>query len=112
MIQVSSGRLNMGLKDSTTTPLVSPALTYTGAAFSVNGYGRLVGSATADVNGTLYVEQSSDGGANWDVVSSFVVTGGKTVPYSVEAVCPHARLRYVSGSTQATFRLYVFARTT
>jgi len=79
-------------------------------AIPTNGYSRIVGSVFADVDGTLYVEQSPNG-TNWDVVDSFPVSGGSGLGFSVEVVCPYCRVRYVnSASDQSKFRLYVFLR--
>ena len=72
--------------------------------------GRVVGSVYADQAGTIYIEQSPNG-TNWDVVDSFSVTGGAGLGFTVEKVCPYARVRYVNGATaQTTFRLYVYKR--
>ena len=93
----------------TTTPLPASG-TYTSASFSVSGFGRIVGSCFSDQPGTLEIQQSPDN-TNWDVTSSFDYAGNTTLGYSVEVVCPHARLRYANGATaQTVFRLYSFGR--
>jgi hypothetical protein len=93
----------------TTTPLPANG-TWTSGTESALITGRLVGSCFSDQSGTLYIEQSPDG-TNWDVVDSFSVTGGSGIGFSVEKVCPYARVRYVNGATaQTVFRLYVFRR--
>jgi hypothetical protein len=62
----------------------------------------------SDQNGTLNVQQSPDG-TNWDVTSTFTVTGGTGQGFSVEVVAPYMRLDYVNGTTaQTTFRLYAW----
>jgi len=97
------------LLDYTVTPLAAGA-SWTSAVDSDPATGRIVGSVYADQAGTLYVEQSPDG-TNWDVVDSFSVTAGAGFGFSVEKVCPYARVRCVNGATaQTTFRLYVFKR--
>jgi len=97
------------LIDYTTTPLPANA-SWVSAVDPGPNTGRIVGSVYADQAGTLYVEQSPDG-ANWDVVDSFSVSAGSGLGFSVEKVCPYARVRYVNGATaQAVFRLYVYKR--
>ncbi len=74
-------------------------------------------SLFADQPGTLYVEQSFDGGNNWDVsgVYNVAASGGQTTPgngigIGVDILAPWIQVRYVNGSTiQGAFRL--FART-
>jgi hypothetical protein len=93
----------------TTTPLPANG-TWTSSTEGALITGRLVGSCYSDQSGTLYIEQSPDG-THWDVVDSFSVTGGSGIGFSVEKVCPYARVRYVNGATaQSVFRLYVYRR--
>lgn len=94
---------------STTTSLTanqtwtSPAPTILTGASS-----HLVGTAFANVAGTLFVEQSPDG-TFWDVSSQFAVPAGAGIGWDVGVVAPYARLRYVNGAAaQTTFRLYAF----
>ena len=97
------------LLDYTTTALAASA-SWTSAVDSDPATGRIVGSVYADQAGTLYVEQSPNG-TNWDVVDSFSVSAGAGLGFSVEKVCPYARVRYVNGATaQTVFRLYVYKR--
>jgi hypothetical protein len=97
------------LIDYTTTALAAGA-SWTSTVDSDPATGRIVGSVYADQAGTLYVEQSPDG-TNWDVVDSFSISAGAGLGFSVEKVCPYARVRYVNGATaQSVFRLYVFKR--
>jgi hypothetical protein len=101
---------DMAAGQSTTANLAGGA-TYTSASMSGDGYRRITGSVTADVAGTLYVEQSPDN-ANWDVSDPIVVAAGATLGYCVEVVCPYLRIRYVNDANpQTTFRLYSFLRT-
>jgi hypothetical protein len=94
---------------STTTPLTAGG-SWASSVDSDVSAGRIVGSVFADQAGTLYVEQSPDN-ANWDVVDSFSVSANAGFGFSVEKVCPYARVRYVNGATaQTVFRLYVFKR--
>jgi len=95
---------------STTTPLGSTA-TFTSSTFSTDGYDRITGTVFADQSGTLRIDQSSDGGTNFDFTSEFSVTANTGVGFSVEAIAPTARIRYTNGATaQGTFRLYAFTR--
>jgi hypothetical protein len=72
--------------------------------------GRIVGTVYSDKDGTLYVEQSSDG-LSWDVIDSFTVTGGSGLGFSAEKVAEHARVRYVNAAVdQTVFRLYAYRR--
>ena len=94
---------------STTTPLAASG-EWTSPVDSLMETGRIVGSVYADVDGTLYVEQSPDN-SNWDIVDSFSITGGSGIGFSVEKVAQYARVRYVNGATdQTVFRLYVYRR--
>lgn len=83
---------------------------YTSNVFSTAGWGRIVGSCFSDRDGVLFVEQSPDG-QNFDVQSRFDYSAGSQMGFSVEVVCPFARVRFTNGSTaQTVFRLYVFLR--
>ena len=97
------------LADSTTTALGASA-TYTGSSVETSGYKQIVGTVYADVDGTLKIQQSSDG-TNWDVETSISVTGGSGKGFSIEVVAPYMRVVYENGGTaQSAFRLYVFLR--
>lgn len=106
----SPNRVNdLDLLDWSTTVLTGGS-TYTGAQFTALGNGRIVGTAYADVAGTLYVDQSSDG-TNYDYTSTYVVAAGVGTAFSTEVIAPFGRLRYINGvAGQATFRLYGFGR--
>jgi hypothetical protein len=102
---------DMAAGQSTNVPLAGGA-TYTSGTMTGDGYRRITGSVTADVAGTLYIEQSPNAGANWDVSDAIPVAPGATLGFCVEVVCPSLRIRYVNGGAgQATFRLYSFLRT-
>jgi len=99
----------MKLVYSTETPLAANDSVDSGA-ISTQGYGKIVGTVYADVDGTLYVEQGNNG-SNWDVVDSFTLTAGEGFGFSVEIVAPYVRIRYVNGaSAQTTFRLYAYLK--
>jgi hypothetical protein len=93
----------------TTTPLAANG-TWTSSTDS-SVYTRFIcGSVYADQPGTLYVEQSPDG-TNWDISTSYSVSAGAGLSFSIEKVLPYARVRYVNGATaQTVFRLYVYRR--
>lgn len=100
----------LALIDYTTSPLNANG-SWTSTVDSDTKTGRIVGSVYADVSGTLYVEQSPDG-SSWDIADTYNITGNSGVKFSVEKVCPYARVKYVNGSSdQTTFRLYVYRRT-
>ncbi len=95
---------------ASTTTALGASVTFTSASFDVSSAKFIVGSVYADVDGTLYIEQSPDG-TNWDVSSAFSVTGGTGIGFSVEVVAPYARVRYTNGATaQSSFRLYAYTR--
>jgi hypothetical protein len=97
-----------GTLDSTTTALAASGTYTTASAVSCAVYRRIVGSVYCDQDGTLNVQQSPDG-TDWDVTSTFTVTGGTGQGFSVEVVAPYMRLDYVNGTTaQTTFRLYAW----
>jgi len=96
--------------DYTTTALGSGS-TYTGDSVEVDKYTRLCGTVIADQDGTVYIDQSSDG-SNWDYTSSFDFTAGNGLAFSVEVIAPYGRLRVTntSGSAQTYLRAYMFGK--
>jgi len=71
-------------------------------------YTKLYVTVFADQAGTLYIEQSPDGG-NWDVTESISVSANVGVAVVREIAAGYARVRYVNGATaQTVFRLYVW----
>lgn len=95
--------------DSTTTAL-GIALTYTGTAFSLEEYGRIIGNCFANQDGTLYIDQRNDG-TNWDVRSTIAYTANDPMGFTVEVVGNEARVVFLNGGVaQATFRLYARLR--
>jgi hypothetical protein len=95
---------------SSTTPLAA-----TGAANSADTWtatleagsaDSVVGAVYADQPGTLYIEQSMDGGKNWDVSSSYPVVASDGSGFSEAVLCSLLRIRYVNtGGAQAAFRI-------
>lgn len=68
----------------------------------------VMGSAFADQNGTLYIEQSSDG-TNWDVSSPFEITANDGKGFEENLVLPYWRIRFknTASSDQTIFRISV-----
>lgn len=94
---------------SSQTPLGGGA-TWNSGEIQPEGGDNLVGLAFSDQTGTLNVDQSADGGANWDFTTTVAVTGGTGASFSVPIYGNRVRLRYVNGATpQTVFR--VSART-
>lgn len=97
---------------STTTPLAGGAQWPDASVISnylleAQEADRVTGSVFADQTGTLFIEQSPDGGQHWDVSQSIAVTASTGQAFSVEIVLPWVRVRYVNGATpQTAFRLY------
>ena len=96
--------------DSTTANLADGA-TYTGAAFSVEEYGYIVGSVYSDRNGTLYVEQTEDG-VNYDIQETLAYVAGALQGWYTPVLAPNARVRFTNaaGAATTTFRLVARAR--
>lgn len=95
--------------DSTTANL-GIAGTYTGSAFSVEEYARIIGSCFADQAGTLYIDQRNDG-TNWDIRSTIAYVATDPMGFTVEVVANEARLVFVNGAAaQTAFRLYARLR--
>jgi hypothetical protein len=62
---------------------------------------------TANVAGTLYVDESPDGNTWLQGAASAAVSAGAVVTLSYKAVNGYVRVRYVNGSTaQSSFGLY------
>jgi len=92
------------LQDSTATALGIGA-TYTGAAFSCEAYGKIIGVCYADVAGTLYVDQRSNG-VNWDSRETLAYAAGDLMGFVVEVMGTEARVVFTNGGVaQTAFRL-------
>jgi hypothetical protein len=89
---------------STTTPLTANEIKV--IDFDAGREDNLVGSIFADQAGVLHIEQSMDGGANWDITRNVAVAAGVPQVFSEAVVWPKMRLRYVNGGVaQGAFRL-------
>lgn len=86
------------------------AATYTGAAFSVEEYGRIIGSCFADQDGTLYIDQRNDG-TNWDYRETIAYTANELIGFSIEVMGNEARIVFLNGAVaQTAFRLFARLR--
>jgi 1-aminocyclopropane-1-carboxylate deaminase/D-cysteine desulfhydrase-like pyridoxal-dependent ACC family enzyme len=92
---------------STTTPVGTT--TYTSGIFLTQGFARIVGTGFSNANGTVNVQQSSDG-VNFDSDASVALTGGTGAAISVEITAPYARVTFVPTASNGALRLYVFQR--
>lgn len=98
---------------TTTTPLGSAGTWNSTTPGNVPGHVTLTsggdtirGSVYSDQSGTIYIEQSGDH-VNWDVSTSYAITGGNGQGFVENVVSPYCRLRYVNGATaQTAFRLF------
>lgn len=71
----------------------------------------LAGVAISDQAGTLFVEQSGNGGTNWDISTSYPVVANTAKVFSEPLYLSIVRLRYVNGGVaQGSFR--IFSRST
>jgi len=94
---------------STIAPLLATT-SYTGEAFSVEEYGRIIGSCYADQAGTLYIDQRNDG-TNWDCQETIAYAAGALMGFTVEVVGNEARVVFTNGAVdQTAFRLYTRLR--
>jgi len=93
----------------TTTPLAANA-EYVGPALDrkYRTHAYIHAMAFADVDGTIYIDQSHDG-SNWDYSESAALTGGAGAKLSSRIVARYVRIRYLNGTTaQTTFRFGKF----
>lgn len=68
---------------------------------------RVKGMVYSDKAGTIYIEQSADGGAHWDVSSSYPVTAADGTGFSEELVGPIFHVRFVPSTDTTEFRISV-----
>jgi hypothetical protein len=69
---------------------------------------NVVGMVKTDQAGTLHIEQSIDGGQNWDLDKSIAVVANTTTTFSEPILAPNVRIRMANtaGSGQTYLRLY------
>lgn len=91
------------------TPLTANQ-TITIGPFQTGVANKVAGSVFADQTGTLYIEQSFDGGSNYDIGQSFSVVANVAQTLDLDVIAPIARARYVNGGTgQGTLRIFLRA---
>ncbi len=88
----------------TTTPPTTAAPYNSGPRESGSG-DRLVGLVFSDTAGNLHVDQSGNGGTNWDFTETVAVAAGVGQKLSIELVAPSYRVRYVPTTNPTVFRL-------
>lgn len=64
---------------------------------------NVVGMLKTDQTGTLHIEQSIDGGLNWDLDTSTPIVANTTLTFSQVIFAPLIRIRVVNGVTPQTF---------
>jgi len=91
-----------------TTTTLGACAVFTSDALSATGSARITGIIYSDQSSAadgVKIQQSIDG-TNWDYESSFTLTGGSGLAFSVELVAAYVRIRYENGPTaQTEFRL-------
>lgn len=98
------------------TPLIGGA-TYTSLKMLTYDFNRLTGIVNANVDGTLNIHQSNDQNIEGIVnvaayVTSFSLTGGTPLGFSVEVIAPMAWITYLNGAgVQGSFALYLYGKT-
>ncbi|MBN9143770.1 MULTISPECIES: hypothetical protein [unclassified Novosphingobium] len=94
-----------------TTTVLAGAATYTGVdrpTTTVTFATKFKARVITDQTGTLYIDQSVDGGSTYRVVSTTAVTAGTAANASVDITGPYSastvfRVRYVNGATPQTY---------
>lgn len=88
-----------------TTPLIAND-TYVGTVLQPETADNFVGLVFADAPGNLNIDQSVDGGANWDLTTTIAVSASTGTSFSVQIFGNAVRIRYVNGAgAQAVFRI-------
>lgn len=98
--------MTMARFESLTTPIAAGQ-----EASFVLASGRednIIGWVKTDQAGTLHIEQSIDGGANWDLDKTVAVTANTTATFSEAVLAPNIRIRMANtaGLPQTYLRLY------
>jgi hypothetical protein len=68
---------------------------------------RVKGMVFSDQNGDIFIEQSADNGANWDVSTTYPVVANDGSGFSEELVGPIFRVRFVPDADTTVFRISV-----
>lgn len=70
----------------------------------------ILGSVFADQAGTIFIEQSFDGGEHFDISAEYEVKAKEAVGFKEMVIGPLFRVRYINGSIeQKEFRLFARA---
>lgn len=78
--------------------------------FQTGTSSKVGGSVFADQPGTLWVEQSFDGGQNYDISQAFTVVASTAQTIDIDVIAPIARIRYTNGATnQGALRVFLRA---
>lgn len=91
------------------TPLAAGA-SITPIVIQAQQYGAIAYTVNADQLGTLFIDQSFDGGAHWDWTQSFNVTIANTgIGGQVSVIAPIVQVRFTNtaASAQTYMRLFV-----
>lgn len=93
----------------TTTPLLAGE-TYVSPTRTVPRAISITGTIESSTNGTLFIEQSGDG-TDFDLSSSYEITGGQGEGFVLPLLAPHFRIRFHNeGGNQTTLRIFGEAR--
>lgn len=93
---------------SNTADLLPAGATWIGDPMQAASADRVTGTVFSDQAGTLFIEQSGDGGKNWDLSKSVPVIASTGLGFSEEVLVPTVRLRFTNtaGATQTVFRIF------
>ncbi len=76
----------------------------------IHGFAALVGAINCSGNAIIYIDQSGDG-ANVDYTSSWAVTGGTALSFTVAVILPYAKIRIrTNAADQTSMRAYLYGR--
>lgn len=89
---------------STFNSTTSTVLPFTGTGEDVSSYPSVTISVITDVNGTLYLEFSSNN-SNWDSSDSFSYTSGLSYTKRIPVIGRYFRVRFTSGGSPTYMRL-------
>lgn len=71
---------------------------------------KVTGSIYSEQAGTIFVEQSFDGEAHWDISSEVAIVAKTAKSFEVNVIAPLARVRFVNSSASEIKQLRFFAR--
>jgi 4-hydroxy-L-threonine phosphate dehydrogenase PdxA len=100
----TSGALTAGF-----LPLTASG-TWTSPQLQTDVAQNITGSAYSDQPGILTVQQSFNGGVNWDISQSFPITAASGTAFSVNVSAPISQIYYVNNTSTAQTVMRVYAR--